>query len=158
MTIQVLFVCTGNICRSAFAEGIFSKMVQERGLDSEISCDSAGTIDYHVGSPADARMQQAANRRGYILKSRARQVTQVDLRKFDYILAMDSTHIHYLNQLDSDHIASKKIVTMSDFCPSFKDIGVPDPYYGGPNGFDYVMDMLEEGCNALLDKIKGPSY
>lgn len=150
--IKVLFVCMGNICRSPAAEGVFAEYVRKSGYEDRFDIDSAGTLDYHTGSLPDERMRQAANRRGYKLLSRARQVTKSDLEEFDLVLAMDNTNLQELNQLAGGkrpHIClfGRFLVTGSDHpVPS-----VPDPYYGGMNGFEKVLDMLESGCPVLLE-------
>ncbi len=141
----------GNICRSPAAEGVFAEYVRRAGYQERFHIDSAGTLDYHSGSLADERMRQAASRRGYELLSRARQVNKSDLDEFCIVLAMDRTNLQELNQLaggQRTHIqlfGSFLVPATSRTIPS-----VPDPYYGGMDGFEKVLDMLESGSPALL--------
>jgi len=153
--ISVLFVCIGNICRSPTAEGIFQSMVDKAGLSDKIKIDSAGSHGYHVGEPPHATTRSAAAKRGYNLQSRARQYTEDDFEKFDYIIGMDESNEHHLNALAPEGHTTK-IISFIDLCPSYKDRfnDVPDPYYGGPDGFDLVLDVVEEGCEHLLNMIK----
>ena len=153
--IKVLFVCTGNICRSPAAEGIFKKFVRDANLENDISIDSAGTIGYHSGELPDARMRKHASARGYNLDSRARQFNpKKDYEEFDYIITMDDYHYTDLIQLDRKKLYTNKLFKMADFI-SDKDISeVPDPYYGGAEGFEFVIDILEDGTKNLLTKIK----
>ena len=153
--IKVLFVCTGNICRSPAAEGIFKKFVRDANLENDISIDSAGTIGYHSGELPDARMRKHASVRGYNLDSRARQFNpKKDYEEFDYIITMDDYHYTDLIQLDRKKLYTNKLFKMADFI-SDKDISeVPDPYYGGAEGFEFVIDILEDGTKNLLTKIK----
>ena len=153
--IKVLFVCTGNICRSPAAEGIFRKFVRDANLENDISIDSAGTIGYHSGELPDARMRKHASARGYNLDSRARQFNPMkDLEEFGYIITMDDYNYTDLIQLDRKKLYTNKLFKMADFI-SDKDISeVPDPYYGGAEGFEFVIDILEDGTKNLLTKIK----
>lgn len=154
MKISVLFVCLGNICRSPSGEAVFRKLVRDEGLDDRIEIDSAGIIDYHEGNPADARMQDHAVERGYDLTSISRPVKpQQDAARFDYIIAMDKQNKKDLMaMLHTSH--HHKIFMMNDFSSSNKGQSVPDPYYGGSEGFELVLDMLEESCNGLLKEVK----
>ena len=143
---QVLFVCTGNICRSPTAEGVLREMALSEGLPVHV--ESRGTHDYHVGEPPDERAQHHARRRGYDLSAqRARHVSVEDFERFDLILAMDRGHLRLLQRLCPAHLQSKVRAFLSD-----RD--VPDPYYGGAEGFEQVLDMVEEACRGLLDEIK----
>ncbi len=151
---KVLFICMGNICRSPAAEGVFRHLVEERGLSDKIEIDSAGTIGYHAGEPADARMRQAAKRRGYDLTSISRQVHRSDLEKFDYILAADDENIEALERLDHTGLSRRKIQLITDFSSDKSADHVPDPYYGGDQGFEHVMDLLEDCLKNFLDKIE----
>ena len=153
--IKVLFVCTGNICRSPAAEGIFKKFVRDANLENDISIDSAGTIGYHSGELPDARMRKHASARGYNLDSRARQFNpKKDYEEFDYIITMDDYNYTDLIQLDRKKLYTNKLFKMADFI-SDKDISeVPDPYYGGAEGFEFVIDILKDGTKNLLTKIK----
>ncbi|MGB0420563.1 MAG: low molecular weight protein-tyrosine-phosphatase [Limisphaerales bacterium] len=147
---RILFVCMGNICRSPAAEGVFQSMIADAGVEGELTCDSAGTIDYHRGQPADARMRTAALKRGYELQSKARQVTPEDLETFDLVLTMDEDNRRDVLTLDPEGKWSEKIRSFCDFVPSPESHEVPDPYYGGNDGFDRVLDLLEQGCRQLL--------
>ncbi|XP_011044725.1 PREDICTED: low molecular weight phosphotyrosine protein phosphatase [Populus euphratica] len=158
---SVLFVCLGNICRSPAAEGVFTDIVKKRGLDSEFKIDSAGTIDYHEGNPADPRMRAASRRRGVEITSISRPIRPSDFRDFDIILAMDNQNREdimeafnrwkFRETLPDD--AHKKVKLMCSFCKKHEETEVPDPYYGGPQGFEKVLDLLEDACESLLDNI-----
>lgn len=153
--VKVLFVCMGNICRSPAAEGIFNKLVEEAKLDDIISIDSAGTIGYHTGELPDARMRKQASAKGYILNSRARQfIPDRDFDNFDYIITMDDDNYSNITNLDHKNLYSKKILKMANFISDKNIKEVPDPYYGGSKGFEFVIDILEEGSKNLLTKIK----
>lgn len=150
---RVLFVCMGNICRSPAAEGVFRQVVAERKMQDRVSVDSAGTIDYHSGEPADGRMRGAAERRGYRLESVARGFRREDFERFDWIVTMDdANHRDILGQARTD-AERAKIRRFTDWVelPGVRE--VPDPYYGGASGFDRVLDILEDGCGRLLDWI-----
>ncbi|MFV0366477.1 MAG: low molecular weight protein-tyrosine-phosphatase [Mangrovibacterium sp.] len=151
--IRVLFVCLGNICRSASAEGVMQKMVEQAGLSGQIECDSAGTANYHEGELADPRMRLHAIRRSYQLDSVARQIVpEVDFEKFDLLVAMDDNNINDLHQLAPNQELAKKICKVTDFA-SADYSHVPDPYYGGEEGFELVLDILEESCSGLLNQL-----
>lgn len=152
---RVLFVCMGNICRSPTAEAVFRELVRRRGLEARIEVDSAGTIGYHTGDLPDARMRAAAKKRGYTLDSRARQVNHADLRDFDHVLAMDKDNLFHLHSLDARGQQEAKIALLTDYLRDGRTDHVPDPYYGGPEGFENVLDLVEEACEGLLDKIAG---
>ena len=149
---KVLFVCLGNICRSPAAEGVFSKYIQDAGLNDEIETDSAGTGDWHVGELADPRMRQAAMERGFQLTSRGRQVSKHDFQKFDFIIAMDTSNFENLLPLQCDNDRAK-LIQFRELMTIRKIEGVPDPYYGGPDGFQRVLDILQEGCRELLNRL-----
>ena len=151
--VRVLFVCMGNICRSPTGEGVFQHYVETSGYNDVILVDSAGIIDYHAGSPADARMRAAASRRGYALNSIARQVVPDDIDAFDLIVAMDLDNLMGLQELAKgprEHI--RMLGTYLDGAGT-NDLArsVPDPYYGGAQGFEEVLDMIERACPRLLD-------
>lgn len=148
--LAVLFVCLGNICRSPTGEGVLRHLVEERGLQQEIDIDSAGTGAWHVGERADRRMRQAADRRGYDLTSRARQVADEDFHEFDLIVAMDRSNLSDLESRRPDG-SPAEVRLFSDFLPAGAPKDVPDPYYGGEDGFDEVLDLVEEGSAELLD-------
>ena len=138
---KVLFVCMGNICRSPSAEAVMNHFIETEGLTEKISCDSAGTIAYHEGESADERMQEHANKRGYKLTSIARRITVDDLEKFDYIIAMDKSNYQDILNLDTAGNYKHKISMMTDYSSNGYD-EVPDPYYGGSEGFELVLDIL----------------
>ncbi|WP_182868080.1 low molecular weight protein-tyrosine-phosphatase [Stieleria mannarensis] len=153
MSKRVLFVCMGNICRSPAAEAVMKRFAEEFGLDVEV--DSAGTHDYHIGKSADPRMLKAAEARGYELTSRGRQVTQADLDDgaFDLVLAMDNANYQDLTALAGR--PTSHIRVFSDYLDDNWPNDVPDPYYGEEEGFDEVLDMLEEGCPIILETLAG---
>lgn len=150
---RVLFVCMGNICRSPTGEAVMQHLVVERDVAHRVLVDSAGTIGYHVGAPADARMREAASRRGYRMQSRSRQVTRADLEQFDLIVAMDRDNLDDLQALDTSGQYGDKIRLLSEFLPEGSPQDVPDPYYGGDQGFECVLDMIENACPNLLDHL-----
>ncbi|RMH64343.1 MAG: low molecular weight phosphotyrosine protein phosphatase [Calditrichaeota bacterium] len=152
--ISVLFVCLGNICRSPSGEAVFRALVEQQGLSDHFRIDSAGIIGWHAGEGADARMKRHAARRGYDLTSISRQVTAEDLRDFDYIIAMDDQNLRDLKRLDTTGEYGDKFYKMTDFCRSCTETVVPDPYYGGAEGFEKVLDLLEDACAGLLDHIR----
>ncbi|MGA7984745.1 MAG: low molecular weight protein-tyrosine-phosphatase [Burkholderiales bacterium] len=151
---SVLFVCTGNICRSPTADGVMRRLVREAGLADKIRVDSAGTHDYHVGEPPDERAQEHARRRGYDLSGlRARQVAADDFEFFELILAMDRGHLEILRRaVPSQH--RHKLRLFMEFAVGQSE-EVPDPYYGGPGGFERVLDMVEAAARGLLAELQG---
>ncbi|WP_029009440.1 low molecular weight protein-tyrosine-phosphatase [Azospirillum halopraeferens] len=152
--VKVLFVCTGNICRSPTAEGVFRHLVREAGLDGRIATDSAGTTDYHAGEPPDPRSRSAARRRGVDLSDlRARAVTEQDFHTFDYVLAMDRGHLARLRHLAPDGAAAT-VRLFLDYAPEAPRREVPDPYYGQGDHFTEVLDLVEAGARGLLDHIR----
>ncbi len=153
MAHKLLFVCLGNICRSPSAENIMNYLVQQKGLESEIICDSAGTSSYHIGASPDRRMRAAAARRGIKLVGQARQFEPSDFEKFDLILAMDRSNYRDILELDRDDIYSNKVRLMCDFACQHRDKEVPDPYYGGEAGFDHVINLLLDACDGLLEEV-----
>lgn len=154
MPTRLLFVCLGNICRSPSAENIMNRLVAQRSLGDKIVCDSAGTSSYHVGSSPDRRMNTAAQRQGMTLVGQSRQLTAADLEVFDLILAMDHSNYQNILDLDKNNRYAHKVKLMCDYCRSHSDKEVPDPYYGGEAGFDYVIDLLVDACDGLLAKIE----
>ncbi len=152
--VKILFVCLGNICRSPAGEGVMNKLTANYHLDSRIGCDSAGTSGYHNGQQADHRMREVATQRNIEILSRSRQITHHDLETFDYIIAMDDDNYHEIQALDHDDQYNHKILRLRDFCTDHEVTGVPDPYYGGKAGFEKVLDILQDGCLGLLDKIR----
>ena len=149
---SVLFVCWGNICRSPTAEGVMQQLLIERGLSETVRVDSAGTIDYHAGNPADYRMQEAARRRGYQLTSVSRQVEPADFERFDLIIAMDRKNLGDLRAIDPG--VPDKVRLFSEFLPAGSPPDVPDPYLGEA-GFDRVIAIVEHGCPGILDHLIG---
>jgi protein-tyrosine phosphatase len=151
---RVLFVCTGNICRSPTAEGVFRKLIADAGLTGLIATDSAGTHGYHVGEAPDRRTQAAARRRGYDLSGlRARCVARADFERFDLVLAMDREHHDILAGL-APPSAGYKVRLMMEFGRRSTHEEVPDPYYGGPDGFELVLDLLEDAAEGLLESLR----
>lgn len=155
--IRVLFVCLGNICRSPAAEGVFLHLLGEAGLDEAFAVDSAGTGGWHVGRPADPRMREAAQRRGIQLPSRARQIETADLQRFDHILTMDADNLAALRLLERRQPSRASIRPLVEHCRRFRASEVPDPYYGGPEGFERVLDLLEDACAGLLEDLRPSS-
>ena len=146
--LKILFVCTGNICRSPTGAGVFAHFVREAGLSELIKVESAGTHDYHVGEAPDERAQEHAKRRGYDLSAlRARQVRKRDLEDFDLIVAMDRGHLEILQRHCTPEQRAKTRLLI-------KGRDVPDPYYGGEEGFERVLDMVEAACLAMLDELR----
>ncbi|MDD6779225.1 MAG: low molecular weight phosphotyrosine protein phosphatase [Bacteroidales bacterium] len=151
---KLLFVCLGNICRSPAAEGVMRRLVTERGLESVIEIDSAGTYGGHAGDLPDRRMRVHARQRGYELTHRSRRVTGADLERFDLIVGMDSSNVSDLRSMAATLDEVEKIVPMGRFIRRFPHYDhVPDPYYEGSEGFELVLDLLEDSCEALLDFI-----
>jgi protein-tyrosine phosphatase len=154
MTVKVLFVCLGNICRSPTAEGMFRRIVHEQNLAEHILIDSAGTHAYHIGEPPDLRAQAAAERRGVdISMLRGRQAAARDIEQFHYILAMDRENQTNLLSICPPGL-EHKIKLFLEFAPHRPEKEVPDPYFGGPGGFDRVLDMIEDAAAGLLDDIR----
>jgi len=148
--VNILFVCMGNICRSPTAEGVFAHHGEQGGVLGRLLIDSAGTHAYHVGEPPDSRAQQAALARGIDLsQQKARRVVADDFDVFDYILAMDSDNLSILEEACPAEY-KHKIKLFMEFAPHMKTLAVPDPYYGGSNGFDRVLDLIDEASKGLL--------
>ena len=146
----------GNICRSPTAEGVFRHLLQQRGLSEEIEIDSAGTGGWHAGAAPDARSTEAARRRGITLQGAARQVRFEDFYIYDLLVAMDRDNVHELLAIAPDGELAEKVVLLREFDPAGKDsddLDVPDPYYGGPDGFDDVLDLVQAGCEGLLARV-----
>lgn len=154
---SVLFICMGNICRSPSAQGVFEKFVDDNGLAHQFIIDSAGTHSYHVGGKSDSRATQAALARGIDIRSqRARKICQADFETFDYIIVMDNDN-HMNVRMMCPKAQQHKIHKMMDFAPSSKYTEVPDPYYGGDQGFELVLDLLENASIGLLQTIQSSS-
>ena len=151
--VRILFVCLGNICRSPTAEGVFRHLVEKEGLADRVLIDSAGTGEWHVGAPPDSRACKAAANRGYDLtRLRARQVTRKDFETFDYVLAMDDENVHALQRIAPREL-KRKIRLFTEF-GSKRAPGVPDPYGGGPHGFEVVLDLVEDAAQGLLRHVR----
>jgi protein-tyrosine phosphatase len=150
---RLLFVCLGNICRSPMAEGVFRRMVAERGLSDHFEIDSAGIGDWHLGQAPDARAQEAAMRRGIDISTQsARQLQADDFSRFDLILAMDASNHGDLRQLSPKHTHGK-IRYFLDFAPHAGTRDVPDPFFGEAEGFDHALDLIEAAAEGLLDAL-----
>jgi protein-tyrosine phosphatase len=151
---KVLFVCTGNICRSPTAEAVFRAKAAARGLGERVFADSAGTHGYHIGDPPDPRTCDAARRRGYTMTGMsARKVSAQDFRAFDVVVAMDEGHFRQLRRLAPAGTQDKLRLFM-ELVREATQRDVPDPYYGGPDGFEHVLDIVEAGVDALLDEVE----
>ncbi len=152
-TVKVLFVCLGNICRSPTAQGVFERLVEIEGLSDQILVESAGTSAYHVGDSPDRRAQRAARKRGLDLsRQRSRQCYRSDCDEFDYALAMDGSNLHSLQRM-CPH-SNAKLQLFLNYAPKLGLYDVPDPYYGGSNGFENVLDMIQIAAEGLLEHIK----
>ncbi len=152
--VKVLFVCMGNICRSPTAHGVFRNLVHNAGLAERIEVDSAGTHAYHVGNPPDKRARATAARRGVDLEDlRARQVRPEDIEYYDYVLAMDQDNYHGLSAICPPGL-ERKIGLYLDYAREIRSREVPDPYFGGPDGFEQVFDMVQAAAEGLLADIE----
>jgi protein-tyrosine phosphatase len=152
---KILFVCMGNICRSPAAEGIAKKILERKGLTEKIEIDSAGTLGYHTGELPDQRMIKHASMRGYVLDSSARQFNQKkDFDYFDYIVTMDDNNYSEITSLDRRNKYKDKVMKMVSFGNKIKVGEVPDPYYSGSQGFENVLDILEDSVEALINKVE----
>jgi protein-tyrosine phosphatase len=152
--VKILFVCLGNICRSPTAEGVFRAIAAQELADLELIIDSAGTAGYHLGEPPDRRTQEAASRRGYdISHLRARVVEPEDFERFDLILAMDRQNLSTLQRRAPVH-ARQRVRLFLEYAPQVGVSEVPDPYYGGPNGFEHVLDLIEAAARGLCDALR----
>ena len=151
---SVLFVCLGNICRSPAAQAVMQAMVDERGLTDRFFIDSAGIGGWHIGDLPDKRMRVHARPRGYELTHRARKVNSVDFEDFDLIVGMDAANVDDLHSLAATIEQEKKVVMMGDYIRQYPHYDyVPDPYYEGSEGFELVLDLLEDSCDNLLNRI-----
>ena len=150
---SILFVCLGNICRSPMAEGVFLNILVRESSSDLFEIDSAGLLDYHKGEPADGRMLSHASARGYTLLHRSRPVVKADFDRFDWIIGMDDQNIRGLKLLTSNpgHVA--KIHLMTNFSRLIQATHIPDPYYSGDQGFENVIDLLEDACEGLYQKV-----
>ncbi|MBN8421608.1 MAG: low molecular weight phosphotyrosine protein phosphatase [Verrucomicrobia bacterium] len=151
---RLLFVCLGNICRSPAAEGVMRSLIEAEELADRVVIRSAGTGGWHAGKLPDQRMRTAAQNRGYDLSSRARQVTENDLIDYDLVLVMDQQNLRDLRAFDRTSQFGSKIRLFCEFCTDHQESEVPDPYYGGEQGFELVLDLLEDGCRGVLAHIR----
>ncbi|MDP2135704.1 MAG: low molecular weight protein-tyrosine-phosphatase [Sulfuritalea sp.] len=150
---RILFVCTGNICRSPTAEGVARGLAQKLGFDEYFEFDSAGTHGYHVGDPPDPRTLAAALRRGYDLAPlRARRVTDYDFIRFDHVIAMGRDHLEWLRRA-CPPVYHDKLALLLEFSERFEEDEVPDPYYGGADGFEQVLDLVEDAAQQLIREL-----
>lgn len=156
--VSVLFVCLGNICRSPLAEGVFTSLLEQEGMADRFRVDSAGTGSWHVGEPPDRRAAAVARRHGIRLTGRARRTAAEDLDAFDWVIAMDTSNLRALERL-GDGGATARLHLLREFEPEGdgEDLDVPDPYYGGDDGFQRVYEMIERCCRGLLDHIRDES-
>jgi protein-tyrosine phosphatase len=153
--VRLLFVCMGNICRSPTAEAVMRALVAQEGLQDQIQIDSAGTGSWHVGHPPDRRSTAAAKTRGIVMEGAARQVTVADFEDYDLLLAADADNVGALRALAPDDAAAAKIHLLREYDPAADgDLAVPDPYYGGPDGFEHVIDLVEAACRGLLATLR----
>ncbi|HRX56590.1 MAG TPA: low molecular weight protein-tyrosine-phosphatase [Verrucomicrobiales bacterium] len=155
---RILFVCMGNICRSPAGENVLRHLAARAGLEEVWEIDSAGTISTHTGNPPDSRMTAAARTRGIPMSGRARQIRASDLDRFDLILTMDNDNLADVKGLAARHGGMEahraRIVPFCTYCESHGETEVPDPYYGGPEGFEKVLDLLEDGCAAMVRRFR----
>lgn len=154
-TYGVLFVCLGNICRSPAAEGIMKHLIRQRGMENRFYVNSAGTYGGHAGNLPDRRMRSAAARRGYLLDHRAQRFEEAFFDRYDCIVAMDDHNYYDLCSMAPTVEDEKKVWRMADFCRHYTVTYIPDPYYEGVDGFEHVLNLLEDACLGLLDDILG---
>lgn len=152
---KILFVCLGNICRSAAANGVMERIVEREGLGESIEVDSAGTYGGHRGELPDARMRAAAKTRGYNLTHRSRKIEEEDFYRFDYIIVMDDMNYESVSRLAPERKYLDKVYRFVEFCTKHPQWSyVPDPYYEGREGFELVLDLLEDGCEGVVERVK----
>ncbi len=154
--VNVLFVCLGNICRSPLAEGIFQTLLEQKNLSDKIFCDSAGTSGWHIGEPPDRRSEAIANKHGITLNHSGRQLEPDDFKNFDYIIAMDKSNLQDIQKAAGfDEMDEGRIFLMRQFDDIDRNKDVPDPYFGGPEGFENVYQMLDRSCKKFLNYLQG---
>ncbi|MDY6205756.1 MAG: low molecular weight protein-tyrosine-phosphatase [Prevotella sp.] len=154
--ISLLFICLGNICRSPAAEGVMKHMIEQSDLPFDIAVDSAGIGGWHAGELPDRRMRSRAQLRGYTLDSRARQFQKADFDRFDYLIVMDEENYREISSRANSTEMKEKVLRMRDFFRQYKgQKTVPDPYYGDENDFDFALDLIEDGCKGLLERLTG---
>ncbi|HEX2191003.1 MAG TPA: low molecular weight protein-tyrosine-phosphatase, partial [Longimicrobiaceae bacterium] len=151
--VKILFVCLGNICRSPLAESVFRHLARERGVEHVFEIDSAGTSGYHAGAPPDRRSAATARARGVEVAGRSRQLDARDLRRFDYVIAMDADNQAEIESLHAAAGGTARVHRLREWDPERSGLDVPDPYYGGARGFEDVHDMVERSCAALLEHL-----
>lgn len=150
---KILFVCLGNICRSPLAEGVMQSLLSKNKMEGKIEVDSAGIINYHEGELPDERMRKYASQRGYLLTHLSRPIKEEDFEYFDMIIGMDDRNIAALKDLAPTLEDVQKIYRMTDFCLFFNVDHVPDPYYGGIQGFEDVLDLVQDACQGLFNQL-----
>ena len=154
LPIRLLFVCMGNICRSPAAECTMKALIAEHGLENHFECDSAGTIDYHTGKSPDPRMRKAGMERGLKITGKARPLVHRDFAEFDHILVMDGENLHDAHTLAKTDHEKRKIKRLLDYTSHHQGEDVPDPYYGGEDGFHLVLRLVEEACGGVLNTLR----
>ncbi len=154
---KILFICLGNICRSPAAEAVYKAYLEKVGETAGLFVDSAGTSSFHEGNPADARMREHASKRGIDITSTSRGVRRDDFEEFDLLITMDNSNFNILSNKAIGDDQKKKIIPFCDFLESRSESEVPDPYYGGDQGFEDVLDILDDGMNKLHEKVKNLS-
>lgn len=152
--VSILFVCLGNICRSPMAEGVFRQIVEQHNCSARFTIDSAGTLGYHQGELPDSRMMYHASKRGYELTHRSRKFKRSDFDYYDWIIAMDDNNFEDLKAIATTTEEVAKIHRMVEFSEKLSPTHIPDPYYGGAEGFDHVIDLLEDACQGLFKHIR----
>ena len=153
MKVKILFVCLGNICRSPAAEAVFKNIADKQGLSGKFEVDSAGTYGGHAGSLPDSRMREVCFNRGYKAEHRSRLIKQNDFYHFDIIITMDDSNYRNVCRMSPGKEYTGRVRKFCEFCPEFDITEVPDPYYQGRSGFEYVLDILENGCTELLSQL-----
>jgi len=157
--VKILFVCLGNICRSPLAEGIFRDLVDKKGLNDKFTCDSSGTSGWHIGEPPDSRSELIAKKHGITLDHFGQQLSREDFENFDYIIAMDKDNFRNIKAANGfEKFNGENLLLMREFDDVAPNSDVPDPYFGGPEGFQHVYDMLNRSCNNFLEHLLEKHY